>query len=115
MPSHAFFRPANQSMVRASLATLPMRLVKISQVRCGVCSIRSNRSMRHASGTSLSNTSARLLQNTGQKPFRPAKVVCGAAAFQRSGSFQFAGLVRRRAWPAPHWMPMVRAGVLTLA
>jgi hypothetical protein len=35
--------------------------------------------------------------------------------FQITGIFQFAGIVRRRALPAPHSIFNARAGVLTLA
>lgn len=84
------------SASRIMSAALPMRFVSSSQSRCGVSWIKANRSDLHSSGTWLSNTSARLAQNTRKR--RPSRPAC---AFQRSGCCQFAGLVRLRGAPGP--------------
>lgn len=98
--------------------TLPTRLVSRSQSRAGVARIKSNKSHRQIGFTSLSNTSASEAQNTrGLRPFvgvLPSGSKPRSASFcHRSGFFQFASLVLRRGWPAPHTTPSERAGVLT--
>lgn len=78
--------------------TLPTRLVSRRKSKFSQRLISLNRSERHAGSTSLSNTSARLAQNTrGLVPVR------AASAFHFKGWRQFASLVRRRGWPLPHF------------
>src|SRR6218665_1199439 len=77
-----------------------MRLVSSNQSRFGVAMIERNRSARHALSTALSNTSARLAQNTRwRQPCAAKKASC--FAFQASGLRQLAALGRRRGAPGP--------------
>src|SRR5574337_963659 len=100
----------------------PIRFVSSSQSRFDVFRITVARSSRHSRSTALSNTSARLAQNTRCRaslvsvpehrphtapllsPRHPQSLHCTnqqALAFQRIGLRQLDVLVRRRGAPGP--------------